>query len=181
MRLPTPSKPDVGKPTPVIASGQTAAGALSTYLICAAQMGGVGSAGYNNYYVTSAQSQGGGGFAWLNEEGTPSLKSETANTWTAGLVFAQLSDNPWLAGFSGSIDWWQVNIQNAIELGDPDNANFACYGAGNVTTAAQAAAQAATAACQNVGRPVRLGQPRPRPCCRTRTRPISALPVSMWS
>ncbi len=67
-------------------------------------------------------------------------------------MFAQLSDNPWLSGFSGSIDWWQVNIQNAIELSDPDNANFQCYGAGNVTTAAQAAAQAATPACQNVGR-----------------------------
>ncbi len=144
--------PDAKKPAPVIASGQTAAGALSTYLICTAQMGGVGSPGYVNYYQTNAQSQGGGGFAWLNEQGTPSLKSETANTWTAGIVFAQLSDNPWLAGFSGSIDWWQVNIQNAIELGDPDNANYACYGTNIVTTAAQAAAQAATPACQNVGR-----------------------------
>ena len=115
-------------------------------------MGGVGSPGYNDYYMTNAQSQGGGGFAWLNEEGTPSLKSETANTWTAGIVFAQLSDNPWLAGISGSVDWWQVNIQNAIELGDPDNANFQCYGTDIVTTAAEAAVQAATPACENVGR-----------------------------
>jgi iron complex outermembrane recepter protein len=146
------AKPDVGKPAPVTASGQTAAGALSTYLICTAQMGGANSPGWTNYYITTAQSQGGGGFAWLNEVGTPTLKSETANTWTAGIVFASLGTNPWLSGLSGSIDWWQVNIQNAIELGDPDNANFACYGAGNVTTAAQAAAQAATPACLNVGR-----------------------------
>jgi iron complex outermembrane receptor protein len=144
--------PDVGKAAPVIASGQTAAGALSTYLICTAQMGGVGAPGYTDFYITSAQGQGGGGFAWLNEIGNSNLKSETANTWTAGIVFAQLSDNPWLAGFTGSIDWWQVNIQNAIELEDPDNANFQCYGTVQVTTAAEAAAQAATPACQNVGR-----------------------------
>jgi iron complex outermembrane recepter protein len=144
--------PDKGKPAPVLASGQTAAGALSTYLICTAQMGGVGSPGYTDYYITTGQLQGGGGFAWLNEEGNPNLKSETADTWTGGIVIAQLSDNPWLAGFSGSVDWWQYNIQNAIELSDPDNANYQCYGTVTVTTAAQAAAQAATPACQNVGR-----------------------------
>jgi iron complex outermembrane receptor protein len=143
---------DAGKPAPTIASGQTTAGALSTYLICVAQMGGTTSAAYNDYYNITAQGQGGGGFAWLNEEGTSTLKSETANTWTGGIVFAQLSDNPWLAGISGSVDWWQVNIQNAIELADPDDANFACYGNTIVTTAAEAAVQAATPACQNVGR-----------------------------
>lgn len=141
-----------------VASGQTAAGALSTYLICQAQMGGLSSAAGQAFYHVAAQSQGAGiPFAWLNEEGSPNLKSETANTWTAGIVFAQLSDNPWLAGFSGSVDWWQVNIQNAIELQDPDNSNFACYGTATVTTAAQAAVQAATPACLNVGRNLSTG------------------------
>ena len=83
-------------------------------------MGGLTSAAGTSFYGVAAQSQGAGiPFAWLNEEGNPNLKSETANTWTAGIVFAQLSENPWLAGFTGSIDWWQVNIQNAIELQDP--------------------------------------------------------------
>jgi outer membrane receptor protein involved in Fe transport len=121
-------------------------------------MGGLTSAAGTSFYGVAAQSQGAGiPFAWLNEEGNPNLKSETANTWTAGIVFAQLSDNPWLAGFSGSVDWWQVNIQNAIELQDPDNSNFACYGTVTVTTAAQAAAQAATPACLNVGRNLSTG------------------------
>ena len=150
--VPDQATPDKAKPAPVLASGQTAAGALSTYLICTAQMGGVNSPGWTDYYITTGQSQGGGGFAWLNEIGNPNLKSETADTWTGGIVFAQLSDNAWLSGLSGSIDWWQVNIQNAIELSDPDNANFQCYGTVTVTTAAQAAAQAATPACENVGR-----------------------------
>ncbi len=120
-------------------------------------MGGAGSVGVTNFYTQTAQSQSGGGLAYLNAEGNPNLQSETANTWTGGLVFARLSDNPWLAGFSASVDWWQVAIKNAIELSSPDNANFACYGASTVTTAAEAAAAAASAACQNVGRSLANG------------------------
>jgi iron complex outermembrane recepter protein len=148
--------PSKGSATKV-ASGQTAAGALSTYLICEAQMGGAGSAGALNYYTQTVQSQSGGGLAYLNAEGNPDLRSETADTWTAGFVISQLSDKPLLAGFSASLDWWQVNIQNAIELSSPDNANFACYGTNVVTTPEQAAAQAATPACQNVGRSLATG------------------------
>jgi iron complex outermembrane recepter protein len=151
--VPDTAGPDKALAPNKLASGQTPAGALSTYLICVAQMGGASSAAYQNFYQTTAQSPGGPSFfAWLNEQGNANLKSETADTWTGGIVFAQLSDNPWLAGISGSVDWWQVNIKNAIELADPDNAAFACYGAATVTTAAEAAAQAATAACQNVAR-----------------------------
>jgi iron complex outermembrane recepter protein len=135
-----------------LAAGQTAAGALSTYLICQAQMGGLTSTAGQAFYATAAQAQAGASFNWLNEQGNPNLKSETANTWTAGFVFSNLGDNPWLAGLTGSVDWWQVNIQNAIELSDSDDSNFDCYGTTIVTNAAQAAAQAATAACQNVNR-----------------------------
>jgi hypothetical protein len=109
-----------------LAAGQTAAGALSTYLICQAQMGGLTSTAGQAYYGVAAQSQAGTAFNWLNEQGNANLKSETANTWTAGIVFAQLSDSPWLAGFSGSVDWWQVNIQNAIELSDSDVSKLDC-------------------------------------------------------
>jgi len=91
-------------------------------------------------------------FAWLNEEGNAALHSETADTWTAGFVFSNLSDHPLLTGFSGSVDWWQVHIRNAIELDSPDFANYQCYGAATVADAAGAAAQAASPACQNVFR-----------------------------
>ncbi len=121
------------------------------------QMGGAGSPGALNYYTQTVQSQTGGGLAYLNAEGNPDLRSETADTWTAGFVISQLSDSPLLAGLSASVDWWQVNIQNAIELSTPDNANYACYGTNVVTTPEQAAAQAATAACQNVGRSFATG------------------------
>ncbi len=145
------------RPQPTIAAGQTPAGALSTYLICQAQMGGLNSIAGQTFYGQAAQTTGGSAFNWLNEDGNPALKAETANTWTAGLVFAQLSDNPWLTGLTGSVDWWQVTIKNAIELADSDTSNFACYGTTVVTTLAQAEVQAQTPACLNVGRNLGTG------------------------
>ena len=97
--------------------------------------------------------------AFPDQQGNPNLKSETANTWTGGLVFAALSDSPWLAGLSGSIDWWQVRINNAIELDSGDYANFLCYGGTPVTTLAQAEAVAATQDCLNVARNPTNGAP----------------------
>jgi len=134
-----------------IAPGQTAAGAMSTYLICQAQMGATGA----SYYYSNTNQAGQAAsavFAWLNEEGNPDLKSEQANTWTAGFVFSNLGDNPWISGLNGSVDWWQIDIAHAIELDSPDYANYLCYGTATVTNAAQAAIQAATPACQNVAR-----------------------------
>jgi iron complex outermembrane recepter protein len=144
-----------------VVNSKGAAGALSTYLICQAQMGGAASATKTAYYTGSNQATQAAGavFAWLNEEGNPNLRAETADTWTAGFVFNNLSDHPLLSGLSGSVDWWQVHIRNAIELDSPDYANFLCYGGATVTDAAGAAAQAATPACQNVGRLVSNGNP----------------------
>jgi iron complex outermembrane recepter protein len=139
-----------------LASGQTAAGAQSTYLLCQALMGTAGAQYYYSAAGGTAASQSAEAnssqFAWLNEEGNANLRAETADTWTAGFVFSNLSDNPLLTGLNGSVDWWQVHIRNAIELDSPDYANFLCYGAVTVTNAAQAAAQAASPACQNVFR-----------------------------
>jgi outer membrane receptor protein involved in Fe transport len=156
----TPDKSPSGSPAGVatnVVNSKGAAGAQSTYLICQALMG----AAAPIYYSNSNQSTQAAAatFAWLNEEGTPSLRSETADTWTAGFVFSNLSDHPLLSGLSGSVDWWQVHINNAIELDSPDYANYQCYGTATVTDAASAAAQAATPACQNVNRLASNGTP----------------------
>ena len=145
-----------------IASGQTAAGAESTYLICQAMMGGTpatptsAGSGASGYYYGTTGNQGTDAaaavFAWLNEAGNPNLTNETADTWTAGLVFSNLGDSPWISGLNGSVDWWQIDVDHAIELDSPDYANYQCFGTVTVTTAAQAAAQAASAACLNVPR-----------------------------
>jgi iron complex outermembrane receptor protein len=132
-----------------LAAGQTAEGAYSTYLICQAQMG----PGAATYYSNDAGGQAGGGFAWMYQQGNPNLKSEKADTWTAGFVFTSRSDNPWLRGFSAAVDWWKVDIEDAIQQYSIDYARWLCYGAGGlVSTPAEAAARAATPECQNVGR-----------------------------
>jgi len=149
------TSPSSGSGPTSIAPGQTAAGAQSTYLICQAQMIAAGGAAAESYYYnTTNQSTTAASavFAWLNEEGNPNLKSEQANTWTAGFVFSNLGDNPWISGLNGSVDWWQIDVAHAIELDSPDYANYLCYGAVQVSTAAAAAAQAASPACQNVAR-----------------------------
>jgi outer membrane receptor protein involved in Fe transport len=138
------------------------AGAESTYLICQAQIGAVGTPGYNAYYTTQNQTSQAGeanaqGFAWINEVGNPNLQAETADTWTAGFVLSNLADNAWLGGLTASVDWWQIGINNAIEVESPDYANYLCYGTNIVTNAAQAAAQANSAACQAVPRSTTTG------------------------
>ncbi|HEV2701568.1 MAG TPA: TonB-dependent receptor [Steroidobacteraceae bacterium] len=145
-----------------LVNAQGAAGQLSTYLICLAQMASTPtsfSTSANGFYGTNGNQTPAGFSAFPDQQGNPNLKSETANTWTGGLVFAALSDRPWLAGLSGSIDWWQVRIDNAIELDSGDYANFLCYGGTPVTTSAQAAAVAATQDCLNVARNPTNGTP----------------------
>lgn len=143
---------DVGEPQTQLAAGQTPEGARSTYLICQAQMGATGAA---NYYSGNA----GGNLAdfanaWRQQIGNPNLKSEKADTWSAGFVFAGagLTDNAWLRGFTASVDWWKVNITDAIQQYSPDYAGYLCYGTRIVTNEAEAAEHAATADCQKVPR-----------------------------
>ncbi|MET0282600.1 MAG: TonB-dependent receptor [Steroidobacteraceae bacterium] len=153
--LPDPQL-DPGEAQTSLASGQTAAGAQSTYLICRAQMGTAGAA---QYYSANAGGATGGGFAWTYQQGNPDLDSEKADTWTAGFVFTSRSGNPWLSGLNLAVDWWKVDIKDAIQQYSTDYARYLCYGAVTVTNAAEAAAQAASANCQNVGRAAADGAP----------------------
>ncbi len=138
-----------GEPQTELASGQTAAGANSTYLICQAQMGPT-AAGL--YYSNNAGGNAGGNANWVYQEGNPDLGPETADTWSAGFVANSPWDNVWLENLALSVDWWRVEIEDAIQQYTPDYANYLCYGVRTVTTAAEAAAQAATTDCENVAR-----------------------------
>jgi iron complex outermembrane recepter protein len=135
---------------PPLAAGQTAEGAQSAYLICQAMMGTTGSAQF--YSQNQAAPGPGGGFAWVLQQGNPDLDSEVADTWTAGLVFTSASANPWLSRFTASVDWWKVDISDAIQQYSTDYASYRCFGETLVASATEAQAQAATRACQNVAR-----------------------------
>lgn len=136
-----------------LASGQTMAGATSTYLICQAQMIQASTiAGIAPDTATTAfygVDQGSTPFAavgfanaWLQQVGNINLDSEKADTYSLGFVFsgAQASDNAWLRGFTGSVDWWKVSIRDAIQPYSADYASWLCYGQQQVTTLAEAQA-----------------------------------------
>ena len=144
-----------------LAGGQTAAGAKSAYLVCQAQMGALGA--FNTtpsanqglgYYAPAAAAGavGGGGFAWVNQIGNQQLKSEIADTYTAGFVVKSPFEHALLSSLSATVDWYQIGIENAILPYSVTYAQWLCYGAVQVTDAAGAAAQAASTACQNVPR-----------------------------
>ena len=54
----------------------------------------------------------------------------------------------WLSGLSLTMDWYKVEIEDAILQYSLDFAQFRCYGQTVVTNATEAAAQAATPGCQ---------------------------------
>jgi iron complex outermembrane recepter protein len=140
-----------------LAAGQTNDGAYSTYLICRAQMG---AAGASTYYAGDAVG-GTSDFssAWRFQQGNLNVKSEVADTWSFGFVLAgsAIADNPWISGLTGSIDWWKVDISDAIQQYSPDYAGYLCYGTKIAKTEAEAAQQAATRACQNTPRSLTTG------------------------
>lgn len=145
---------NAGEPQTQLAAGQTMQGAMSTYLICQAQMGAAGAA---TYYAGDAGGATGSAFNWILQQGNPNLQSETADTWSFGGVVQSPWDNAWLAGLSGSFDWWKVDIEDAIQQYSPDYARYLCYGTNIVSNATEAAAQAATPECQQVSRNANTG------------------------
>ncbi|HET7607492.1 MAG TPA: TonB-dependent receptor, partial [Gammaproteobacteria bacterium] len=142
---------------PQLASGQTPQGAASARLICEALMG---PAAANQFYNVANAAQGGGSpFNWVVQQGNPDLRSETADTWTWGIVMSPPFERPWLSGINLSLDYYRVEIEDAIMLYSVDFANFSCFGSTLVTSPADAAAQAASPECQRVPRNQALGGP----------------------
>ena len=119
-----------GETQPQLASGQTPQGAQSTRLICEAMMGPTAA---NQFYnVANAPAAGGGAFNWVNQRGNSSLTSETADSITFGFVMNSPFDSPWLANTTLSLDYYKVEIEDAIMLYSVDYANFRCFGAQSV-------------------------------------------------
>jgi hypothetical protein len=90
----------------------------------------------------------GGGFAWVDQVGNPNLQSEVADTYTFGFVMNPPFKKPLLSNITVTLDAYRINIDNAIMTYSTDYAAFRCYGATLVTTPEEAAAVAASPACQ---------------------------------
>lgn len=63
------------------------------------------------------------GFVEATSIGNPDLTPEISNTNSIGLVFEPV----WLPGFSGSVDYYHVQIDNAISTLTPQNIVDRCY------------------------------------------------------
>jgi iron complex outermembrane receptor protein len=46
--------------------------------------------------------------------GNTDLKEETADTWTAGVVWQSQFETPWLGRLSASLDWYDIKVKDAI-------------------------------------------------------------------
>jgi outer membrane receptor protein involved in Fe transport len=126
-----------------------AAGATSAMLICSALMTPTGaSVFYSSFQTPGAPSP----FGFVEQEGNPNLKPETAKTWTAGIVLSSPWKNPWTTGLRASVDWYFIRLTNAIEFNSVDNVKAACLTQGPATTLAEGEVIAATPACQLLSR-----------------------------
>jgi len=97
-----------------VQGAQQSAGARA---LCVAQ--GIPDAALDGYVFTNTQFQGLSG-------GNPTLFEETADTYTLGLIFRGPSDGP-LSGFQGSIDYYEIVIEDKIGSIDADVLVERCF------------------------------------------------------
>ncbi|MDP3906322.1 TonB-dependent receptor domain-containing protein [Novosphingobium sp.] len=82
------------------------------------------------------------GQANITGGGNTAVGPETATTWSAGLVFTPA----FLPGLSGSIDYYNIKVKNAITTPTPADLIAACFGSTPTNPSASAATSAACTA-----------------------------------
>jgi len=103
------------------AGGNLAAGTnAQVAALCQAQ--GLAAAGVNTYTFTNQQVPGFSG-------GNPLLAEETAESWSLGFVWQSQFDEPLLANLSASVDYYDIELTDAIGALDAATAIQACYNA----------------------------------------------------
>ncbi len=85
------------------------------------------------------------GQANITAGGNPNVGPETATTWSVGLVFTPA----FLPGFSGSIDYYNIKVKDAITTPTPADLIAACFGS---TPTNPSASAATSAACTSIRR-----------------------------
>lgn len=89
-----------------------ASGAAFAMDLCRAMMGDTGANQYYSLDPTEQSTQ----LGLARDEGNPDIESESAETWTAGLVIQSPSEDFFWGGFSGSLDWYEIEITDMIAL-----------------------------------------------------------------
>ena len=94
-----------GDPCDTRSSFRLGANAAQVRALCLTQ--GISASAIDAYVFTNNQVPGITG-------GNPDLTEETSDSFNAGLVIQSPFDNPWLAGLSASIDYYNIEIQDVI-------------------------------------------------------------------
>ncbi|MET0292937.1 MAG: TonB-dependent receptor [Steroidobacteraceae bacterium] len=138
------------------AVGNSAANAAAVQNLCRTLMNRTGDAqtGFNFYDGPgSAQNQvAGGGFVFPTTQGNANLAPEVADTWTAGAVLSSPFTQPWLDRLQVTIDYYQINVTDAIGIQSFDIAQRQCF-----DTAFNPTLDANSPACLNIQRNVTVG------------------------
>src|SRR5690606_30786508 len=87
-----------------------------------------------------------------NTIGNPNVQSETANTYTLGLVLSSPFDSPVLGGFTASIDYFTIDLEDMIAAANPDTVYQEC-----LDPAINTAGSPETPACQAIIRDLVTG------------------------
>jgi iron complex outermembrane recepter protein len=105
--------------------------AAQTRAFCTQLMGAQGAA---NYYANQIPGTGFFPFVTVTNQGNLQLKSESADTYTAGFVFRPTFDNRLLNRLTASIDWYRIDISDAIAALSFDTIYSQCVNPANNTT-----------------------------------------------
>jgi len=113
--------------------GVTAAGTDPVSVACLAAPGVLANIadptqGNGEFALTQADVQGISGF----DRGNPDLEEEEGNSWTAGVVI-QPEGIPVLDNFNFTVDYYRIDIGNAITLRDRNFILSQCYGGGDTS------------------------------------------------
>ncbi|QZH76736.1 MAG: TonB-dependent receptor [Erythrobacter sp.] len=122
--------------------------------VCRIQMEASGNVQADDDYYNGVQSPATFGFAFPTTVGNPNLVPEKADTWTAGVVLTSPFESALLNRFRLSLDWFSINIDDAIGEQTVAIALQQCYDPSlNPAWASNNPAEvAASQFCQNVPR-----------------------------
>ena len=95
--------------------------------LCVTQ--GVAAGSVDTYTYTNQQVPSFGG-------GNPSLAEETAKTYSVGVVWSPSFDNPWLENLSASLDYYHIELTDAIGTVDANTMIQQCYNANGTSNPA---------------------------------------------
>jgi outer membrane receptor protein involved in Fe transport len=109
-----------GDPCDVRSSYRQGSNAAQVRALCIAQ--GISPAAVDNYQYTNNQVPGFTG-------GNPDLFEESSKSWTVGMVVQSPFQSPWLSGFSMAIDYYNIEIEDAIGTIGAASQLQGCYNA----------------------------------------------------